>query len=138
MMRYVSRTLVVSPYHIGLCTTPEAFAKELKRLNVAEDRRPTFMGSVHAHGTAHYFEKNSIPMRYTVIVCIDPTHSKGKSVIEIHGLLVHEATHVWQNIREVLGEKNPSSEFEAYSVQSIAQALMEAYALATRPKRKRK
>jgi hypothetical protein len=34
-------------------------------------------------------------------------------------LLVHESVHVWQEIRKRMGEKEPSSEFEAYSVQSI-------------------
>lgn len=130
-MQWLDRTLVMSPYHIGLCTTPGAFARELKRLKVPEDQRPAFMGSAHAHGTAHYFERNEIPMRYSVIVCVCPRHSKGKSINEIHGLLVHEATHIWQSIRETLGEKSPSHEFEAYSMQNIAQVLFTAWARAS-------
>ncbi|HCW3748771.1 TPA: hypothetical protein OXK62_003309 [Acinetobacter baumannii] len=47
--------------------------------------------------------------------------------IEVYGLLLHEAVHVWQKIRKLMGEKEPSSEFEAYSIQAIAQDLFEMY-----------
>jgi len=35
---------------------------------------------------------------------------------------------VWQEYSSRIGETNPSSEFEAYSIQAIAQRLMTAYA----------
>jgi hypothetical protein len=43
------------------------------------------------------------------------------------GLLVHEATHVWQHICESIGETKPSVEFEAYAMQSIVSNLLTAY-----------
>ena len=46
---------------------------------------------------------------------------------QIHGLLLHEAVHIWQELREKMGEESPSAEFEAYTVQSIAQNLFEMY-----------
>lgn len=46
-----------------------------------------------------------------------------RTSVEIHGLLLHESVHVWQRIRQRMGEHNPSTEFEAYSIQSIAQDL---------------
>lgn len=49
------------------------------------------------------------------------------SLIQIHGLILHEAVHIWQELREKMGEENPSAEFEAYSVQSIAQNLFDMY-----------
>ena len=42
-------------------------------------------------------------------------------------LLVHEAMHVWRDIRESIGEDHPSSEFEAYAMQNITSALFDAY-----------
>lgn len=42
-------------------------------------------------------------------------------------MLTHEAVHIWQEIKLQLGEKEPSYEFEAYSIQNISQNLMEAY-----------
>ena len=46
-----------------------------------------------------------------------------RTSIEIHGLLLHEAVHIWQRVRQRMGETNPSTEFEAYSIQAIAQDL---------------
>lgn len=63
---------------------------------------------------------------------------KGRSLQQVHALLVHEAVHLWQDARRVLGEKEPSAEFEAYAVQSISQRLMEAYDEARRAARKAK
>lgn len=50
-----------------------------------------------------------------------------KKLIEIYGLLLHETVHVWQKVKKLMGEKEPSSEFEAYSIQAIAQDLFEMY-----------
>ncbi|HBN5965817.1 TPA: hypothetical protein L3H12_002550 [Acinetobacter baumannii] len=50
-----------------------------------------------------------------------------RNLIEVYGLLLHEAVHVWQKVRKLMGEKEPSSEFEAYSIQAIAQDLFEMY-----------
>lgn len=45
----------------------------------------------------------------------------------VAGLLIHEAAHVWQMIREDIGEHAPSPEFEAYSMQCISQELIGAF-----------
>lgn len=50
-----------------------------------------------------------------------------RDLIEVYGLLLHEAVHVWQQIKGLMGEREPSSEFEAYSIQAIAQDLFEMY-----------
>ncbi|MDQ8953485.1 hypothetical protein RFH42_10990 [Acinetobacter rudis] len=50
-----------------------------------------------------------------------------RSIIQIHSLLLHEAVHIWQRVRTLMGETNPSSEFEAYSIQRIAQDLFAMY-----------
>ncbi|MFA3362230.1 hypothetical protein KWF35_10520 [Acinetobacter baumannii] len=50
-----------------------------------------------------------------------------RNLIEVYGLLLHEAVHVWQKVKKLMGEKEPSSEFEAYSIQAIAQDLFEMY-----------
>ncbi|SSR50187.1 Uncharacterised protein [Acinetobacter nosocomialis] len=61
---------------------------------------------------------------YAVVQLGDTSERK---LIEIYGLLLHEAVHVWQKVRKLMGEKEPSSEFEAYSIQAIAQDLFEMY-----------
>lgn len=50
-----------------------------------------------------------------------------RSLIQIHGLLLHEAVHIWQRVRTLMGESDPSKEFEAYSIQRIAQDLFAMY-----------
>ncbi|WP_146097128.1 hypothetical protein [Brucella oryzae] len=61
------------------------------------------------------------------IVTLRDGSENERSISEITGLLVHEATHVWQTIRDDIGEKDPSPEFEAYSMQAIFQGLFTAF-----------
>jgi hypothetical protein len=51
--------------------------------------------------------------------------------------LLHEAVHVWQALREEIGEEKPSHEFEAYAIQGISSELMRAYR-STRATKKRR
>lgn len=52
----------------------------------------------------------------------------------IVGILAHEATHLWQRAKEYLGEKAPSAEFEAYSIQGFTQSLFEEFQRQTKEK----
>lgn len=61
---------------------------------------------------------------YAVVQLGDTSERK---LVEIYGLLLHEAVHVWQKVKKLMGEKEPSSEFEAYSIQAIAQDLFKMY-----------
>lgn len=40
------------------------------------------------------------------------------------GLVIHESVHIWQEIKTMMREKDPSVEFEAYSIQRISQDLL--------------
>lgn len=53
-------------------------------------------------------------------------------------LIFHEAVHVWQRVREEMGETSPSTEFEAYAIQHIGLQLLMAYDQTRGPKRKPK
>lgn len=53
--------------------------------------------------------------------------TKGRTKIEVYGLILHEAVHVWQQIKLLMREDNPSIEFEAYSIQLIAINLFSMY-----------
>lgn len=117
---WLSRTLVVSPYHICLCRTEKEFQRVLKGLKVPPKDRPEWI-SPRADATVHFLRNREHEI---AVVCLGPM--KGRTKAEINALLVHEAVHIWQACRESMGEGAPGSEFEAYSIQAISQALMEA------------
>lgn len=54
-------------------------------------------------------------------------HAGKVKPLSVVGLLVHEAMHVWRQIREIIGEQYPSLEFEAYYIQAISQELIRGY-----------
>ena len=77
------------------------------------------------------FEKTDGVGGLTLIVTLGP-QAKAAGDVDVAGLLCHEATHVWQAVRDNMGEKSPSSEFEAYSMQAIFQGVYQDY-LDTKP-----
>lgn len=124
---WCSRELVRSPYFFGLCKSEADFHRELRRLGLSRDEYPQWLGgSAHAKICELTHLKTK---RRLAIVCIDAAANRKvkRKRCEIDGLLVHEAVHLWRWIKEDIGEREPSSEFEAYSVQHIAQELMYAY-----------
>jgi hypothetical protein len=119
---WLDTTLIISPVYYCLCKNKKTFKKALKYLNIKKKDRPDFLKNEWSHATVHYFENDG---KTTAIVCIGNCDNRTPS--EIIGLLIHEAVHIWQEVKYKLGENNPSKEFEAYSIQCIAQRLIEAY-----------
>lgn len=126
-MKWCSRVLVASPLHFGLCASEPAFRRELKRLGLAEV--PEWL-TPDASGMTHYFEEEK--GGELIIVCVEPSSDREQVVSTI----THEAVHVWQAIREYIGEYHPSPEFEAYSIQTICKSLIAAYDAQVRTARK--
>ena len=73
-----------------------------------------------ASAQVDYYEKG----KHCIVQLADCSE---RTLIEVHGLLLHEAVHIWQRIKRLMGEKKPSVEFEAYSIQRIAQDLFAMY-----------
>ena len=119
-LKWIDRTLIESPYCIALCTSEEEYKRELKRLGIIFDGwiPPDKDGNVVE--AIHDKSGNQI-----IIVSIRVT--KQTKLIEVIGLLVHESVHAWQKICRNLSEDSPSDEFMAYSIQRIAQCLIDAY-----------
>lgn len=120
--KWLDRTLITSPYYIGLCFDEVSFHRELKRLKVPRKDWPSFTSTTHADATVHFLTCKS---KRCAIVTIK--RRKDIKLEQAYAMLVHEAVHIWQEIKEYIGERYPSSEFEAYSIQTIAQRLMLAY-----------
>lgn len=119
-LNWLERDLVISPYFFTLCTNEKLFKKAMRHLGIPKKSRPNFVSTWHSNGTAHYFELRE-KRKKCVVVCIRGFDDHDPAAIV--GLIAHEAVHVWQQIRETLGESAPSSEFEAYSIQNITQQL---------------
>lgn len=122
-MGWCDRTLFTSPVYYGLCTNQRQFEKVLRQLKLKREDWPEFKKSEWCDATTHFFDGKGCDN--CAVVTIGST--KGKSRAQIAGLLTHEAVHIWQEIRSLIGEKEPSSEFEAYAVQRIAQNLIAEY-----------
>ena len=84
----------------------------------------SYLRTSHADATTHLLEHPQHGL--AAVVAMGPC--EGRSPIEIAGLLVHEAVHVWQSYCDAIGEARPGDEQEAYAVQAIAQELMAEYA----------
>lgn len=104
-----------------LCLSEAVFHRELKKLGA---ERVNFLAGEGADATAHFFDSKD--NKRICIVTLSKSHAK-HSLVEVHGLLVHEAMHIWRKHIDYIGEKSPSSEMEAYALQVIAQELMLSY-----------
>jgi hypothetical protein len=119
-MRWLDRSLLSSPCAVGICFTESDLRRELRRLKVSPEMWPGWIG---LGKDGHVLRLESPDTGQTLcIVCVN--YDGRRDVVEAAGLLVHEAVHVWQAIREEIGEGDPSSEFEAYSIQNISQRLI--------------
>lgn len=118
-MKWCERTNAVPCPYFGLALTESDYLKAMKRLKVTN---PPPWVSANANATAHTLTKDG---DITVLVCLRPR--KNITLEQTHSLLVHEAVHIWQEIRDHIGESKPSSEFEAYTVQWLSQQLFYAY-----------
>lgn len=113
--------LLESPVDYYLCATKKRFKKYLKRLRIDKRLWPDFTLNKQSNATTHFFENNSTG-KTAALVCIGGTDDA--TDIQVMSLIVHEAVHVWQEIKDNIGEKYPSTEFEAYAIQVISQSLM--------------
>lgn len=120
---WLDRDLFVSPFYYTLCTTEKHFKKVLKHLKIKKSDHPSFLKNDHCDATVHWFEATD--NKICTVVCIN--NKEGRKLTTVHGLLVHETVHIWQRVKERVGEHSPSDEFEAYAIQTLAQRLMEEY-----------
>ncbi|MFG1413466.1 hypothetical protein V5G24_20360 [Xanthobacter sp. VTT E-85241] len=108
------------PTYFGFCPSKRAWKKEMKRLGAAEPY-PT------SDGRCTTFE-NTKAGKLCVIVTISERIDHKDDPIGVLGLVTHEAAHVWQAIKNDIGEDRPSHEFEAYAMQNIVMEICKAYA----------
>lgn len=121
MSVWLDRTLICGPY-MALVTSDKEFGKVLKHLKIPRDGM-RWIKNDYSDACVTYLQNKK--GKLVCVVAIRPQkHING---IQIACLLVHEAVHIFQGWCDRTGESNPSSEFEAYSIQSISQELMSKY-----------
>lgn len=117
-------SLVPMPDYM-LCLSRADLSRQLRRMGL-----PTDAAEFPATGAnMHTFDAEGGGPALCIVCLSDVS---GHTGVEVAALLVHEAVHIWQEIRDGLKEDDPSAEFEAYSVQSLAQGLMSEYVRQTR------
>lgn len=119
--RWLDRRIAHPGPFLALCLNNAEFQSACKHLSVKTP--DSWITNEWSDATAHYFECKS---GLAVIVCI--TNCQKFTPIEIAGLLIHEAVHVWQEYAHRIGEHAPGREQEAYAIQSISQELLQEYA----------
>lgn len=108
------------PY-LTLCLSEEELRTATKKLT--DDRMPFPMS-----GALCSTFTNRRTNELCAVVSLSLVAQEHRNAIEMAGLLVHEAVHVWQAYAKHMGETNPGDEQEAYAIQAISQELMAEYA----------
>ena len=118
--QWLDRRISAPGPFLALCLTEDDLHKACADLKVSA---PSFIRNGWSHATTHTFEAQA---GLACIVCM--RGHEEHTPIEVAGLLVHEAVHIWQQYAERIGEDSPGVEQEAYAIQSIAQELMADFA----------
>lgn len=125
---WLDRALVFGPF-LALFTDEASYKAEMKKLKI-KDPPPWLLDGANA--CVHRLEHSVNGVMCLVCMRHNPDHSPFERI----SILVHEAVHVWQNFKTYIGENDPSTEFEAYSIQNIVHTLLEEYERQTKPVRK--
>jgi hypothetical protein len=128
-VEYIDRSLVYSPFCIGLCINEKEWNKEVKRLNIKNDKG--FMTNKYTRACITFFENKELGL--ISIICIK--NKKSSSIEETHSFLIHECIHLWQEIKKHIGEDNPGYEIEAYIIQNLCFEIMNLYRRKTEDKK---
>lgn len=120
--RWLLRDIAAPAPYYTLVLNQAEFDAELKRMGVPLGTK--YLSGARSNATTTFLDSDA--GHRCAIVALGPLD--GRSGVEIAGLLVHEAVHIWQNYIEGIGEHNPGDEQEAYGIQYIAGRLMEEFA----------
>lgn len=112
------------PVFIGFCPNEKAWKREMKRIkragsDVSQCDYPTSDGHMMT-----FYPPNAPPV---CIITIKDGAEKERCLSAIVGIIVHECTHVWQEIRDFIGEAKPGAEQEAYAIQTLTMYVLAAF-----------
>jgi len=117
--RWLDRSLMFGPY-TALCLSYEEYVKLLSTKGKIPIGRITPKWS-----SAGRCEVIDSPKGLICVIVIQDFI--GKNLVEVIGLLNHEASHAMESYYDDIGERCPSAEFRAYSYQAMTQNLIEEF-----------
>ena len=120
--RWLDRRVACPGPYLALVLSQAEFDRAMRDCKQPLGR--SYLSTARADATTHLLTND----RGETVAVVALGDTTGRSSVEIAGLLVHEAVHVWQEHCESIGETCPAREQAAYGVQSIAQELMAEYA----------
>jgi hypothetical protein len=123
-IRWLDRDTVRAPY-MTLCLSEAAYLRVARHCKVTAPElwlAPGMLACVHTWENGR---------KLMCVVCLSPDACKADP-IEVACTLVHEAVHAFQRLCDSIGESQPSREFEAYSIELIAERLMREFVRQTK------
>ena len=128
--RWLDRRIAAPGPYLALCLSEAEFRAAMKHL-APSGEVPRWIKTPTANATTHYLTNRD--NKSCCLICLGDGW-QGRNPVEVAGLLVHEAVHVWQGYCEHIGEHTPGTEQEAYGIQAIAQELFAEFARRTQPR----
>lgn len=110
------------PVSIGFVPSEKAYKAEKRRLKSPGPWHYPTLGICGGHCE---LLENDVTRECVILVSVGKASER--DALEVILTIVHEAVHVWQYICQVIGEKNPGLEMEAYAIENISRDLIEAY-----------
>jgi hypothetical protein len=120
-VKWLDRRISAPGPYLCLCLSEAEYRAAMKHCRL--DMTDPWIRTPQADATVHHAHSDH---GQVAIVCMRDT--RDRKPVEIAGLLVHEAVHIWQEWCAYYGEDRPGREQEAYAIQGIAQELMAEFA----------
>lgn len=119
-LKWLDRNVIQGPFLV-LCLNEQEWNAAFDHLELPGEGRPEWIPEGQGQTSTCISKKG---MACVVGINLSPDDHRTTHAL---GLLVHEATHVFQEWASDIGEESPSAEFMAYSIQHFSMELMQSY-----------